>query len=88
VDRYKDKLKSVYLKNIKAKHVKGKYLLTYIYFFKLVLSYFVLLLKLLCDSSGGMSPVRVLLTCTKLSQPKRDTLASASEAIKARPRTL
>jgi hypothetical protein len=41
-----------------------------------------------CDSSGGMSPVHVLLTCTRISLSKRDTLASASEAIKARPCTL
>jgi hypothetical protein len=41
-----------------------------------------------CDSSGGMSPVHVLLTCTRLPLSKRDTLASVSEAIKARPRTL
>jgi hypothetical protein len=38
-----------------------------------------------CDSSGGMSPVYVLLMCTRLPLSKRDTLASASEAIKARP---
>jgi hypothetical protein len=46
VNRHKDELKSVYLKNIEAKRVKGEYSLTYIYFFKLVLSYFTLLLKL------------------------------------------
>jgi hypothetical protein len=39
----------------------------------------------LCDSSGGMSPVHVLLTCTRLSLSKRDTLASVLKAIKARP---
>ena len=47
VNRYKDELKSVYLKNIEAKHVKDEYPLMYKYFFKLVLSYFILLLKLL-----------------------------------------
>jgi hypothetical protein len=46
VDQHKDKLKSVYLKNMKAKRVKGKYPPTYAYFFQLVLSYFALFLKL------------------------------------------
>jgi hypothetical protein len=46
VDRHKDELKSVYLKNMEAKRVKGEYPPTYAYFFKLVLSYFALLLKL------------------------------------------
>jgi hypothetical protein len=32
-----------------------------------------------------MSPVYVLFTCTRLSLFKQDTLASVSEAIKARP---
>jgi hypothetical protein len=47
MDRHKDELKSMYLKNIEAKRVKDEYPLTYIYFFKLVLSYFALFLKLL-----------------------------------------
>jgi hypothetical protein len=51
VDRHKDELKSVYLKNMEAKRVKGEYPPTYVYFFKLVLSYFALLLKLLCLES-------------------------------------
>jgi hypothetical protein len=46
------------------------------------------LLSCMCDSSGGMSSVHVLLTCTRLPLSKRDTLASVSEAIKARPCTL
>jgi hypothetical protein len=41
-----------------------------------------------CDSSGGMSPVHVLLTCTRLPLSKQDMLASVLEAIKARPRIL
>ena len=46
VARYQDDLKSVYLKNMEAKRVKGEYPPTYEHFFKLVLSYFALLLKL------------------------------------------
>jgi Tc5 transposase DNA-binding domain len=48
VERHKDKLKSVYLKNMETKRVKSEYPPSYEYFFKLVLSYFMLLLKLLC----------------------------------------
>jgi hypothetical protein len=39
----------------------------------------------ICDSSGGMSPVHMLLTCIRISLSKQDMLTSASEAIKARP---
>jgi transposase-like protein len=48
VQRHQDILKSVYLKNMEAKRIKGEYPPTYEYFFKLVLCYFILLLKLLC----------------------------------------
>jgi hypothetical protein len=52
----------------------------------LVLALTLVLLELYtCDSSGGMSPVHVLLTCTRLPLSKQDMLASVSEAIKARP---
>jgi hypothetical protein len=38
-----------------------------------------------CDSSGGMSPVHMLLICTRLPLSKQDILASMLKAIKARP---
>jgi hypothetical protein len=46
VDRHQNDLKSVYLKNMEAKRVKGEYPPTYEYFFNLVLCYFALLLNL------------------------------------------
>jgi hypothetical protein len=50
------------------------------------LGYFVInnILDNNCDSSGGISPVHMLLTCTRLPLSKQDTLVSVSEAIKAR----